>query len=123
MIDIVLMSNLAAWANVPPEPEGGLRNLTQEQKLAHLEKWKPILDVRQKLVAAFRPKEGEEDVFIHPWTGERLAYPSCNTEQLLTPEEIDLLDTDEDDPVLELFSEGWHAAISTMAKSMMATSF
>lgn len=118
MIDIVMMSSLAMWANVPPEPEGGIRKLTQEQKLAHLEQWKPILDVRQKLVAAFRPKEEETDVFIYAFTGERLSYPSCVIEQILTDEEIKILEDFEDDPVLELMTEGWSTASAMILESI-----
>lgn len=118
MIDIVLMSNLAAWANIPPEPPGGVRSLSLPEKLAHLERWQPILDVRQKLVPAFRPRDGETDVFIHAFTGDRLAYPSCIAEQLLTPEEIDLLD--EDDPILDLLAEGWNAAINVVRLQVTA---
>lgn len=111
MLDLLLMSNLATWANIPPQPDGGIRSLSQAEKIAHLEKWRPVLKARQKLVAAFRPREGEIDVFIQAWTGERLAYPSCNTEQLLTPEEIEIFNQDDpDDPILELMSEGWNAA-------------
>jgi hypothetical protein len=114
MVEIILTSNLAAWSCVPPEPEGGVRSLTQEQKLAHLAHWKPILDVRKKIVAAFRPREGETDVFIHPFTGERLSYPNCLTEQVLTPDEIELLD--EEDPFLGLVSDGWTSALAQMGE-------
>lgn len=117
MHDILVMSNLAMWANVPPEPEGGIRSLTQEQKLAHLEQWKPILDARQKLVAAFRPKEGETDVFLYASTGERLSYPDCKTERVLTDAEIEVLEDFEDDPVLSILEDGWNAAISRVSKS------
>lgn len=118
MIDVVLVSNLAAWANIPPEPPGGVRSLSRAEKLAHLEQWQPILDVRQKLVSAFRPRDGETDVFVHAFTGDRLAYPGCSVEQLLTPEEIDLLN--EDDPVLDLLAEGWNAAINAVRLQVTA---
>ena len=115
------MGSLAVWANVPPEPEGGIRKLTQEQKIAHLEQWKPILDVRQKLVAAFRRKEGETDVFIHAFTGERIAYPGCKIKQILTDEEIAILEDFEDDPVLKLMAEGWNTTVATLLERMADT--
>jgi hypothetical protein len=121
MVEIILMSNLAAWSSVPPEPEGGVRCLTQEQKLAHLAHWRPILAVRKKVVAAFRPQEGEVDVFIHPWTGERLSYPGCLSTTILTEEETDLLDEDDEDPILELVQEGWRAALATFAEAIISS--
>lgn len=112
MLNFLAVNWLAVWANVPPEPEGGIRRLTQEQKIAHLEHWKPILDVRQKLVAAFRPREGETDVFLFAFTGERLSYPDCKTERILTDEEIKILEGFEDDPILEILGDGWNCAIA-----------
>lgn len=114
MLETALMANLAAWANIPPEPEGGIRSLSQEEKLEHLKHWQPILGVRKKIVAAFRPREGETDVFIHLWEGDRLSYPGCKIEQLLSEEEIDLLD--EDDPMLELIEGGWISALIILAE-------
>ncbi|HEY9653636.1 MAG TPA: hypothetical protein V6C95_23445 [Coleofasciculaceae cyanobacterium] len=102
MHDIVLITHLAMWANVPPLPKKGW---TKEQKLAHLERWRPELEVRQKLVQNFRPREGETDVFLYWYSGDRLSYPNCLTEKILTEEEIERLN--ENDPVLELFEEGW----------------
>ena len=109
MQDIVLMASLAGWANFLPPPE---RGWNQGQKLQHLERWKPVLVVRQKLVSNFRPREGEIDVFLHWVTGERLAFPSCDIEKILTDEEIELLD--EDDPVLEVLENGWLLALNTV---------
>ncbi len=103
------MTNLAAWANVPPPPE---RSWTQQRKLEHLEQWRPILKVRQKLASNFRPREGETDVFLHWMTGERLSYPNCTIERLLTDEEIGLLD--EDDPVLGVLETGCLSALSAI---------
>ena len=109
------MSSLAGWANVPPPPD---REWSQAEKIAHLQRWQPALAIRQKLVANFRPKGGETDVFIYATSGERLAYPSCNVETLLTAEECDLLasTTDEEDPILELLNEGWRAALNWVAE-------
>lgn len=107
MYDIALMASLAGWANVPPPPD---REWSQAEKIAHLQRWQPALAIRQKLVANFRPKGDETDVFIFASSGERLAYPACNTDTLLTAV------TDEEAPIIELLSDGWLAALNRIAE-------
>ena len=105
----MLNIQLAFWVNNPAQLSELNRGKSHAEKLANLDEWRKVVAVKQKIVDAFKPRTGETDVFIHVYTGERLSYPDCLTEQLLTPEEIELLD--EEDSVLDVFTDGYITAL------------
>jgi hypothetical protein len=106
----MLNIQLAFWVNNPAKLIAESQGKSQEEKLAKLEEWRKLVAVKQKLLDAFQPRTGETDVFIHVYIGERLSYPNCLIEQVLTEEELELLD--EDDPVLEVFTDGYISALN-----------
>lgn len=109
---------LSFWINDPSKLISKSSGKSKKKKLALKEEYKQIVAVKRKLVEAFKLRRGETDVFVVAILGERLSYPSCLTEQILTPTEIEILEIDdEEDPVLEMFSEGYYTALETIVNN------
>jgi hypothetical protein len=106
----MLNVQLAFWVNNPAKLIEQNQGKSKAEKLANLEEWQKVVAVKQKLLDAFQLRPGETDVFIHVYLGERLSYPDCLMEQILTDDELELLD--EDDPVLEVFTDGYISALN-----------
>jgi hypothetical protein len=115
----ILNAQLSFWINDPSKLINKSRGKSKDEKLALREKYRNVVAIKRKIVEAFKPRPGETDVFVDAFLGERLAYPSCSTEQILTPTEIELLDLEgeEEDPVLEVLSEGYYAALELIANN------
>ncbi|MBE8965927.1 hypothetical protein IQ277_06610 [Nostocales cyanobacterium LEGE 12452] len=112
----MLNVQLAFWINDPTQLTLKNRGKSRDEKLANLEEWKKLVAVKQKIVDAFKPRPGETDVFVHVFTGERLSYPDCLIETVLTEAEIELLD--EEDEALEIFSDGYFEAARLVAQNL-----
>lgn len=111
----MLTIKLSFWINDPTKLTNKNIGKSKEEKLALLEEYKKVVAVKQKIVDAFKPRTGETNVFVVAFLGERLAYPDCSIEKILTDAEIELLDIDdEEDPVLEVLSEGYCAALEAI---------
>lgn len=109
---------LSFWINDPSKLISKSSGKSKKEKLALKEEYKQIVAVKRKLVEAFKLRRGETDVFVVAILGKRFSYPNCLTEQILTLTEIEILEIDdEEDSVLEMFSEGYYTALETIVNN------
>ena len=105
--EVILMEELSRWANLLAPPS---HVETLYDQSTRFKRWRSEFEARQKLVANFPLREHETNVFIHWWVGERLSYPSCHLEKILTDDNIAELNPN--DPTLKLFKLGWNSSVN-----------